>query len=245
MICNLARCATLIGLLLSGCAVKGRFDPPPRTFLEDVSIEKKMENMPFEHAWVDPKSVRKNYDSVYVRPIRIDLIPANSWQTSTSIGITSQEEFDEEVQAVADYFHEQLVAALKNTPTKRFQVVNAPTKSSLVVSIALTEVEFSRPLTRAAALAAPLPGVDMALNTITDPHLAFAARFTDPLSNALQASAADRRYPPLRIIDLNKLTITSSTREIVANWSRELAEAIQFNRFATIEKTSAFSILPW
>jgi hypothetical protein len=245
MTCNLTHCATLVALILSGCAVEGRFEPPPRTFLEDISTAKTMKNMPFQHAWVDPKSVQKEYSSVFVRPIRIDLLSHDAWKRSSSIGITSKEDYEKEAQGIADYFHEQLIAALKSSSSKRFQVVDTPTKSSLIVSIALTEVEFSHPITRAAALAAPVPGVDMALNTITDPHVAFAARFTDPLSNALQASAADRRYPPLRLIDLNKLTITSSTREIVKDWSRELAEAIQSNRFATVERTSGFSLLPW
>jgi hypothetical protein len=231
--------------ILFGCAVEGRFEAPPRTFLEDVSIAKTMKTMPFRHAWVDPKSVQKNYTSVFVRPIRIDLLSDDAWKRSSSIGIHSKEDYEKEAQQIADYFHEQLVAALNEASSKRFQVADTPSKSALIVSIALTEVEFSHPIPRAAALAAPLPGVDMALNTITDPHVAFAARFTDPVSNELQASAADRRYPPLRLIDLNKLTITSSTREIVKDWSRELAEAIQSNRFATVERTSRFSLLPW
>jgi hypothetical protein len=230
---------------LSGCAVKERFAAPPSTFLEDVSLEHKMENLPFDHSWVVPDSDERQYDSVYVAPILIDRLPEDAWKRSAEIGVRSKKEYKREARRIADYFHERLVVELTKVKNAKLTVATEPTNSSLVVTIVLTELELSHPLTRAAALAAPLPGVDMALNTVTDPHVAFSARLTDASSEELIATVADRRYPPFRIIDLNKLFVRSSAREIVSNWSKELALAIQRNRLQTVNKTWGFSLLPW
>lgn len=231
--------------LITGCAVSQRLEAPPPTFIEDAPLAEKLDNMPFDHAWIAPDSVDKNFDSVLIMPIRYDLLPPGAWKDSQSIYLNSEEAYLKEAKVLAGYFRNQLLRELEKVPNPRFAVVESPSPSTLIVSIALTQLEFSHPMTRAAALAAPLPGVDMALNAITDPHASFSARFTDPSTGELLASAADKRFPPLRIIDLNKLTITSSAREIVKQWSRELAEAIQQDRFSKVEKSWRFSLLPW
>jgi hypothetical protein len=232
-------------MILSACAVKERFAAPPSTFLEDVSVAHKMENLPFDHSWLVADSDERRYDTVYVAPISIGRLPEDAWKRSVEIGVRSKKEYKREAQKIADYFRERLVIELTKVKHARLAVVAEPTNSSLVVTIVLTELELSHPLTRAAALAAPLPGVDMALNTVTDPHVAFSARLTDAASEELVATVADRRYPPFRVIDLNKLFVRSSAREIVANWSKELAQAIQLNRLQTVNKTWGFSLLPW
>jgi hypothetical protein len=232
-------------LLAPACAVKERLEPPPRTFLEDVSFEHKMANLPFDHSWIVPDSDDRQYETVYVPPISIDRLPEDAWKRSAEIGVRSKKEYKKEAQRIANYFRERLIVELKKVNNPRLHFVTEPTKSSLVVTIVLTELELSHPLTRAAALAAPLPGVDMALNAITDPHVAFSARLTDGASDELIATVADRRYPPLRIIDLNKLFVRSSAREIVADWSKELAQAIQMDRLTNVDRTWGFSLLPW
>lgn len=234
-----------LATLLTGCAVSQRMEGPPSTFIEDAPLNERLDNMPFDHSWIVPDSVERNYDSVLIVPVRYDLLPAGAWKQSSSIYLNSEEAYLHEAKVLAGYFTKQLLEELGKVPNPRFKVVSSQTPSTLIVSIALTQLEFSHPMTRVAALAAPVPGVDMALNTITDPHASFSARFTDPTTGELIASAADKRFPPIRIIDLNKLTITSSTREIVKQWSRELAEAIQKDRFSKIEKSWRFSLLPW
>jgi hypothetical protein len=220
-------------------------EAPPPTFIEDAPLTEKLDTMPFDHSWIAPDSVEKNFDSVLIMPIRYDLLPPGAWRDSKSIYLNSEEAYLKEAKVLAGHFRNQLLRELSKVPNPRFTVVEVPTPSTLIVSIALTQLEFSHPMTRAAALAAPLPGVDMALNAITDPHASFSARFTDPSTSQLLASAADKRFPPIRIIDLNKLTITSSLREIVHQWSRELSEAIQQDRFSKVEKSWRFSLLPW
>ena len=114
----------------------------------------------------------------------------------------------------------------------------------MVVEIALTELEFSHPLARAGSLVAPVPGAGSALSSISDPHVAFAMRVTDASTGELLFTAADRRFAPTRIIDLNKLTVSSSVREIVALWADVIGRGIQSDGFTKI-KTKTFDWLPW
>ena len=119
-----------------------------------------------------------------------------------------------------------------------------PGPRTIVVEIALTELEFSRPIARAGSMVAPIPGAGAALSMISDPHAAFAARVTDGATGELIATAADRKFPPTRIVDLNKLTVTSSAREICSLWADSIARGIQSKDGEKITSQS-FSFLPW
>ncbi len=113
------------------------------------------------------------------------------------------------------------------------------------LELALTEVVFSRPATNLAVMAAPVPGAGAALSMMTAPVVAFAGRFTSPDGRELWGTVADRREPPFRPIDLNKFTVASSARDVVSQWARELAEAIEFDRLKPVERSPWFSWLPW
>lgn len=203
--------------------------------------------MPFEQAWGSEQKLRGGITSIYVKPVRTDPLPADTWENSTGVSITSGKDFDEIARNIASYFHKQLVAELIKVYERhpRLRVVTTPAKDAVNVEIALTELFLSRPVARAAAMAAPIPGLEFALSAMSEPHVAFAARFTSPDGTVLLGTVADRRFPPMRPIDINKLTVTSSAREIVAQWARELAEAIEFDRLAPVERSLGFSLMPW
>jgi hypothetical protein len=182
---------------------------------------------------------------VYIKPVRTDLLKPSEWEKSHGVAISSKEEFEKSVALLARYFRIRLLAELRAIKNGRFKLVDAPDPSSLVVEIAFTELVLSEPIIRAATLAAPIPGADFALSAFSDPHVGFAARFTNHDGTALIATAADRRFPPVRIIDLNKLRASSSAREIISQWSRELAESIEFEELTKVSKSWGFSLLPW
>jgi len=237
-------CALTLVFLLTGCTAEKRISGVSNTFLEDVDITAKIENLPFDHAWIKPGVNGAHFDKIYVKPIRVDKLPAGAWKNSISTAITSQEDYYVTAAEIAEYFHERIEAGLRAQQVRRYQVVNKPGPDTLVLAIALTELEFSHPIARAGALAVPVPGTGAALSTVTDPHVAFAARITDGETGELIATAADRKFPPARIVDLNKLTATSSAREVCSLWADIIAQGIQGN---ANEKLSSkrFSLLPW
>lgn len=243
--CLFAVLILLAPLFITACSIKERTDPIAPVFLDGAPLEESIAELPFKHSWLAQPNSPQSFPSLYVKPVRTDLLPKDEWTKSRGLAVSSSEEFDKSVAVLARYFRIRLLGELKKIDKPRFIVVEKPDASSLIMEIALTEVVLSEPIIRAAALAAPVPGVDVALSAISDPHVAFAARFTSPDGSRLVATAADRRFPPLRIIDLNKLRATSSAREIISQWSRELAQAIQFDQFTKVKKSWGFSLLPW
>jgi len=232
-------------LLLLSCAVKERTEPVVATFLDGAPRESTVADIPFLHSWIAPQEHPIAYRKIYVKPVRTDLIPEEMWLRSRGLAVASKDEFKRDADVIARYFRIRLLSELKSTAVQRFAVVNTPDEQSLILEIAITELVLSEPLIRAAALAVPFPGVDLALSTITDPHVSFAARFTSPDGTRLLATAADRRFPPVRLIDLNKLRARSSAREIIAHWARQLAQAIQLDEFKKVEGNTWFALLPW
>ena len=200
----------LLVVTLCACAVAKRTKSVSSAFLSGIDVSKKLENMPFSHSWVWTDVSRDQYHAVIIKPVRVDLLEADSWKDSRSPFLSSPEAYDEKAGEIASYFQEQLVEKIKTYPETRYSVTDVPGAGVLVVEIALTELEFSHPGINAGAIAAPIPGVSQALATITDPHAAFALRLSDSKTGTLIATVADRKFPPIRMIDLNKATVSLS-----------------------------------
>ncbi len=230
---------------LSACAAAGRAKGVDNTFLTDVDVSKKLDNMHFNHSWVWAEVEQGQYHSVIVKPVRLDFLPADSWKKSISAFLVSKAVYDEKAKELAAYFQERLILTLKDYPDAKYKVVDQPGPGVVVVEIALTQLEFSHPITHAGAIVAPVPGAAQALATISDPHAAFALRLTDSETNSLIATAADRKYPPIRIFDLNKVTISSSLREICSNWSKELSAALNEGRLGKVPRHGIIKLLPF
>jgi len=231
-------------LALAGCAISERIEELPATFLEDVPPESALAGGSFQHVWRNPDPARRTFETVYVAPVRTDLLPPGMWRRSLSEWVHSEPSFARRVHELASLFREELVAALRAAPRGPLELTDDPTHTSVILEIALTEVVLARPTIHAAALAAPLPGVELALSTMSDPHLSFAARLAAPDGHLL-ATVADRRFPPIRVIDLNKLTLTSSGREIVREWALELAPLLKLPDTRPGTRRLPISISPW
>lgn len=235
-----------LSLILAGCALYQQTKPISPTFLEGAPVSKTVDRVPFQHAWGADRS-NTTIRALYVKPVRIDFINPASWSDSSDVGITSAEDFKETAKSLASYFDERLQEELKFVYERhrRLRLVDAPSTDTVVLELALTELVLSRPVSSAVGMVAPVPGLGLALSAMHDPYVAFAARFTAPDGTTLLGTLADRRGAPMRFLDLNKLTVTSSIREVIAQWAREIAEAIEFDRLATVERSSRFSLLPW
>lgn len=237
-----------LGILLSllpGCAVNERTKPISNTFLEDRDVSIEDDTLPFHHAWVDPELPLGYYTEVYFRSVTIDKLPKDSWGASSSVYISSEKDFLKESQLLAEYFLQQLKKKVEKYPNGTMKVVEKPEAHGLVFDIALTEIEFSHPIENTGALLAPVPGSAMLFSTISDPHVAFAIRVYDGKTGKLVATAADRKYPPARLMDFNKVTATSPNREIVSTWAEIIAEVLNRDGFAKVSSRGIFSILPW
>lgn len=229
---------------IAGCSVAGRFTPLKTTFLEDVDVNAKKENLPFDHSLVQKNAKKSDYQYIMIKPVRTDLLDKTVWINSTSALILSEADYMAKANDVAKYFDEQLVKEMAESKDQRLKLISAPQPNTLILEIALTELEFSHPLARAGSLASPIPGTGAAVSALSDPHAAFAARMTDAQTGQLLATAGDRKFAPTRIIDLNKYTVSSSVREICALWAKSLAEAAQGDGFSKVEEKT-WTLMPW
>lgn len=232
-------------MLMSSCSAAARVQSVDNTFLADVDVSKKLQNLPFDHSWVWSDRSRDDYAAVCIKPVRTDTLNQKNWSRSASAFITSSADYNEKANEVANHFQQKLIEEINTKPNHRYQVVENPTEGVIVVEFALTELEFSHPIARAGALASPVPGTGAALSAISDPHAAFAMRMTDGSTGELLVTAADRKFPPTRVVDLNKMTVSSSPREVCQNWAKEFAEALNEGRFGEVKSVGVFSILPW
>lgn len=228
-----------------GCAVKERTNPLPQTFLEGRDVSQTDKTLPFKHAWVEPNLPQADYTNVYFRSVTADTLPENAWEASKSTFLTKESEFKKLAQNLADYFKEQLIHKVATYPDGVVSVVESPEPKGLIFDVAITELEFSHPLQKAGFMLVPIPASSLVFNTVSDPHVSFAAKVYDAETGKLVATLADRRFPPTRLLDVNRLTVSSSTREIVDTWAEIIAEGLNRDRFAEIKDRGFFAILPW
>jgi hypothetical protein len=236
--------AVVVGSL-TGCAIQERTLPISNTFLEDRDITAVDDDLPFNHAWIEPGLPQNYYSKVFFRSVTIDRLAPDAFKASKSIYMTNKKEFLTEAQGIADYFKEQLNQKVQKYPKGTFVVTESAEEHGLVFDIAITELEFSHPVTRAGAMLVPIPATGVLFDAVSDPHLAFAARVYDGKSGKLIATLADRKFPPTRILDLNKLTVTSSAREVCGIWADIFAEGLNREQFTKVESRGIFAILPW
>lgn len=230
---------------LTGCAVKERTNPIPPTFLEDRDTTVVDKTLPFKHAWIDPTLPEENYTNVYFRTVTADKLPEKSWEGSKSTFLTSEEQYKKLAQELAEYFKQRLINDVANFKDGVMSVSDSPQPRGLIFDIAFTELEFSHPIQKAGFMLVPIPASSLVFNTVSDPHIAFAARVYDAQSGKLIATFADRRFPPTRLLDVNRLTVSSSAREICDTWAEIIAEGLNRERFADIPDRGFFAILPW
>lgn len=230
---------------LTGCAIQERTLPISNTFLEDRDVTVVDDDLPFNHAWIEPELPQSYYSKVFFRSVSIDRLPPDAYKASKSIYMTNKKEFLKEAQALADYFKEELNLKVQKYPKGTFVVTDHAEEHGLVFDIVFTELEFSHPITRAGAMLVPVPATGVLFDAVSNPHVAFAARVYDGKTGKLIATLADRKFPPTRIFDLNKLTVTSSAREVCGIWADIFAEGLNRERFTKVESRGIFAILPW
>lgn len=238
-------CLFILSSTLIACAAGSKISGSlPKTFLEDVNLEHKIERLPFDHSWVVEGVDWSKYTKIYLKPVRFDLLPEDAWKASVSVAIVSKEDYLEKAKEVAAYFSEQIDSEIRATKGPRSTVVEAPEEGALTLEVVLTELEFSKPLATAGSLAVPIPGSGVALASMTDPHITFAARLTDSITKRLLATVGNRKFSPTRIVNFNKLTISSANREICQIEAKALAESLNSDSFSRVTE-KRFDLLPW
>jgi hypothetical protein len=223
---------------LGGCAAQRSVTKAePTAFLRSSGTagSGNISRLPFERAWRDPSLDPAHYSKIVLRPVTTSYLRTGQWKESASTFITSAEVFKTRVGELARHWDTSLDRAF-NAPGNRFPVVgNAAQPGTLVVEIAITEVVFGRPAANAASYAVAGGGVANA--AFFSPSVAFEARVTDGATGKLVATASDRRSTKIKLIALDKFTLTQSNREICDEWSQQIMQAFNKEMFPTVKRT--------
>ena len=233
---------------LTGCATYRAAMPADLTDfitgVHGVDPKAKVDYLPFNQSWTNRAFALKKYSKLYVAPISTQYLKPGSWVNSVSPYVASEKSYQDEVAKLAEYFHKQIIDELRSYDKNRFQVVAAPEPGALCLELALTEVVFSHPGAYAGSMASPVPGTSSAVNSSLGSSVAFELRLRDVSRAAVMFTAADRRTPPAKVVDLNKFAFTSSAREIVQEWAVLFAKFLNLEEHEKVE-AKRFKAKPW
>jgi hypothetical protein len=118
-------------------------------------------------------------------------------------------------------------------------------KRELILDISIADANFGDPLVYGGLLAVPVPGIANLSTAVKSPSLTLEARFIDKTSGEVVMELVDRRFPQLKIVDINRLTVSSALREIVDSFASDLVKSFYRKHGEKVGKRWPFSLLPW
>jgi hypothetical protein len=215
----LAAVIVLVGL--TSCAVQKLATPAPSSeFLKATGAETsgRISRLPFDHSWRSPVSDPTQYKYIVVKPVSITWLRKEEWEGSKSEFVTDEKIYLKESRALANYWTKSLRKAFSSPICSYYITDSTAQPGTLVLEVALTEVDFG----------IPPAGVGT---------MAFEARVKDAATGKYIATAADRRATISKVVDLNKDTYSRANEEMIDQWSQQLMEASNKELFPKVSKS--------
>ena len=200
---------------VSGCAISKVSEPARKSgFVEYKAEGARSELFPFEYVWLKrPTGERRvKAGNIAIKVISSDYLAEDAWKDSLSAAISTEEDYQSYTKEVAERFKNKLTSEINSRAkelSSELKIVEDPARSDFVMEIAFTEVVFGNPGTYAVALAAPVPGVSYAVDSAKSPFASIEGRVTSRRTGEVVALFADKKFPRIKPLDVNKLTIRS------------------------------------
>jgi hypothetical protein len=232
-----------LSLMVSGCASL-KAAPSTGAGFVPVAQMTNQEDLPFHKVWFKKGVDFKHYKSIFIPKVRTDLLmQSNWWQQNFRQG-----QMQEDVATIAQYMQDEFKTAFANDPRRRFQVVEAPQKDSLILELALTELVPSN-VALSVLEYAPYGGGTavrvMERATGAESTVAFEAKMKDSDTGDTLAMFADRQVKKIRIIDFKAFTWYAHGKEIIREWAEQFVGLSNQRPGEVIEGSSAFTLMPW
>ncbi len=116
---------------------------------------------------------------------------------------------------------------------------------TLVVQLSLSEANFGDPVVYGGLLAVPFPAIANLSTAVKSPLLTIEGRFIDQTTGEVVAELVDRRFPQVKPIDLNRLTVSSALRELADSFAHDIVRSFYRDPDEKVERRWRFSLLPW
>lgn len=228
----------LLALGLASCGVEPvitRVEPTKFLKSTGTDMTQRVQRLPFEHSWRDPKVDITKYKNIVVRPVTTSYLSTDKWEESKSTAIQTKRAYNRQTQALARYWTKSLNKSFSSPVCMFYKTTDTGAANTLIIEIALTEVRFGQPKPEALATA-PLPtGIVNAVATGL-PYCAFEARVKDASTGKLVSTAADRRGPDITVMDDGKDSIAKPNQKICDEWSDQLMKSSNLELFPKVRR---------
>ena len=231
--------SVLLALGLASCGV----DPvtthtEPTRFLKSTGTDttQRIQRLPFEHSWRDPKVDITKYKNIVVRPVNTSFLKTDKWEESKSDYIPNKRAYQRRTQALARYWTKSLNKSFSSPVCMFYKTSDSGTPNTLILEVALTEVRFDR-AAPAAGTPPPLPAGSVTTVLTGVPVCAFEARVRDAATGKLVSTAADRRGPALTVVGSTKNTFTKPNEQICDEWSDQLMKSSNIELFPKVRRS--------
>lgn len=236
--------SVLTTLGLSSCGVDSSTTrTEPTKFLKSTATDmtQRVQRLPFEHSWRDPKVDIIKYKNIVVRPVTTSFLRTEKWENSKSTWIPNKRTYLNRCAKLARYWNKSLNKSFSSPVCMFYKTTDPGQADTLVLEIALTEVRFDRALPSAAGQPA-VPTGSLASVVTGVPVCAFEARVRDAATGKLVSTAADRRGPEFTVIDSDKKSFLRPNEKICDEWSDQLMKSSNIELFPKVHR-SWFSFL--
>lgn len=120
-----------------------------------------------------------------------------------------------------------------------------PPHKTLELQLSVSDANFGDPILYGGLLAAPVPGVANLSSAVKAPSLTIEAKFIDSDTGKVVAELIDRRFPPVKPVDLNRLTVSSPLHKIADGFADDLVRSFYRKPGQRVGRRLPFSLIPW
>lgn len=230
--------ALFLAIGLSSCGLeKAATGPETTRFLKSTGVKtsERMDRLPFEHSWRNPKTDLSKYKYIVVRPVTTSFLKTDNWEESKGPYVPNKRTFVRRANSLASYWTKSLNKAFSSPVCVFYKTTDTSQPGTLILETALTQVTFDkRDLKHQSATppAGNVPGVFTGL-----PSCAFEARVRDAATGKLVATAADHRGPAIQLLESGQTaTKIRPTEQICDEWSQQLMMSTNTELFPTVRR---------
>lgn len=232
----------LTSLALGSCGLQEKAaGPQPTRFLKSTGTDmsQRIQRLPFEHSWRDPKVDITKYKNIVVRPVTTAFLDTRKWEESKSTYVPNKRTYVRRANSLARSWTKSLNKSFSSPICVFYKTADTAKPNTLILEVALTEVRFDPAGQKPADAPLPTGNVSSVLTGL--PYCAFEARVTDASTGALVSTAADKRGPQIKVLDPERKTTSKPNESICDEWSRQLMESSNIEIFPKV-KRSWFSL---
>lgn len=260
-------------LPICGCVARQAISSPnPTPFVTQPSRLEHIDGLPFELIWMTPEFSTRLFSTVKISAVRSDQLDSDTWIFSAGAFVRTRENYILRTEKIAAYLQQTTAEAFRRKVSKKeavgvrieeglplqsvdeFSAPQTPLPSyeplqrenrTLLIELSISEMSLGDPLIYGGLFAAPIPGIANLSTGVKAPALTIEAKFVDEATGEVIIELLDRRYPPIKIVDFNRLTVERSLRKIADQFAQDLARLFFANKGERLPRRWPVSLIPW